>query len=343
MNKILIAIGLLKMNFRFTHIFLTLLVLGATTTHATNQTSNAPVSSTQQEAMKNLSPEQARQAILKMVGEYQVTFRFEEIYSAKTGYDITPPDISKGFETVIVLENSANKISLQHLLMAGEHVVKHWRQDWEYQPKSMWSYVGNYQWKRQALTVEQSQGKWLQTVWQVDDSPRYAALGEWTTDHGIEAWTSAETQRPLPRRELTTRDDYDVISGINRQAITAEGWVHEQNNIKYDSKTQKPLARELGLNIYERSTVTNFKPAYEYWEKNKAYWAEVRQVWDKAFLQNEVLGLRFTRQKDDDKKAHYVQFMKQAEQFAGKNTPAKQMDEKITSLLNQELTVGQVK
>lgn len=331
------------MNFRFTPILLTLIALGGTTVHAGEQVANVSATLQQQDSIQNLNQEQARQAILKMVGEYQVTFRFEEIYSLKTGYNIVPADMSKGLETVFVIENTPNKVSLQHLLLAGSHVVKHWRQDWEYEPTSMWSYVGNYQWKRVPLSKEQSKGKWLQTVWQVDDSPRYAALGTWTNDHGIKAWTSIETNRPLPRRELTTRDDYDIISGVNRQAITANGWVHEQNNIKFDSKTQQPLARELGLNNYERVTKTDFKPAYDYWEKNKAYWAEVRAAWDNAFQQNEVLGLKFTRQKDDDKKAHYMQFMKQAKEFAGKNATKQQMDESVKTLLNQELTVGKVK
>nr|WP_286803404.1 DUF6607 family protein [Acinetobacter sp. UBA2063] len=77
----------------------------------------------------------------------------------------------------------------------------------------------------------------MQTVWQVDDSPRYAGLGRWTKDNGVTEWTSNETYRPLPRREHTIRNDYDVIIGTNRHALTATGWVHEQDNIKFDSKT----------------------------------------------------------------------------------------------------------
>lgn len=330
------------MKLRLSYILVAMLAFGATAVNAEQKTIKLPNALQQQPLRENLTQEQARQAILKMVGEYQVTFRFEETYPGKTGYDINPPDISKGFETVIVLENTPNKVSLQHLLMVGDHVVKHWRQDWIYQPTTMWSYIGNYQWEKVQLTPEQSQGKWLQTVWQIDDSPRYAGLGNWIGDHGIESWTSNATYRPLPRRELTTRDDYDVISGVNRQAITAEGWIHEQDNIKYDSKTKVPLARELGMNTYARVTKTDFKPAYNYWDKNKAYWGAVRATWDKAFQENPVLGLRFTRQQDDDKQAHYMHFIKQAEKFSGKKVPEKQLTAATTSLLNQELTTGHV-
>ena len=331
------------MKFRFSYILVTIFALGGTTVNAAQNSVSVPNALQQQSLRENLTQEEARQAILKMAGEYQVTFRFEETYPIKADYNINPPDISKGFETVIVLENTANKISLQHLLMVGNHVVKHWRQDWTYEPTTMWTYIGHYQWKKVQLSPEQSQGKWLQTVWQVDDSPRYAGLGHWIKDHGIESWSSDETYRPLPRRELTTRDDYDVISGINRQTITAEGWVHEQDNIKYDSKSKTPLVRELGMNTYIRVTNTDFKPAYAYWDKNKAYWGVVRSTWDKALKENDVLGLRFTRQKDDDKEAHYMHFIKQAKIFEGKNTSEKQLNEATTTLLNEELTLGKIR
>ena len=111
------------------------------------------------------------------------------------------------------------------------------RQDWEYEPTKMWSYIGNYKWKSIELKQQDEQGKWLQTVWQVDESPCYAGLGRWTKDNGVTEWTSNETYRPLPRREHTIRNDYDVIIGTNRHALTATGWVHEQDNIKFDSKT----------------------------------------------------------------------------------------------------------
>lgn len=209
----------------------------------------------------------------------------------------------------------------------------------------MWNYVGNYQWKKVALNADEVKGKWLQTVWQIDDSPRYASLGEWSSDHGILAWTSDTTYRPLPRRELTTRDDYDTISGVNRQALTANGWVHEQNNIKYDAKTRSPLAREFGVNEYKRveDKKNDFSPAYEYWEKNKTYWSIVRDAWNSAIQQNDVVGLRFTRQKEEDKQAHYMHFMDQAKAFSAKKAPEKMMQNEVKKLLNEQLTAGSVK
>lgn len=68
---------------------------------------------------ENLTQEQARQAILKMAGEYKVDFRFEELYALKAGYKLKENDLSEGHETVIVLENTANKVSLQHILIGA--------------------------------------------------------------------------------------------------------------------------------------------------------------------------------------------------------------------------------
>ena len=336
------------MKQRVNYFFMMLLALGCSVTHAeiqkTTVTTDAQMDLKQAFLQKslheNLTQEQARQAILKMAGEYKVDFRFEELYALKAGYKLKENDLSEGHETVIVLENTANKVSLQHILIGEGHVVKHWRQDWEYQPTQMWSYIGNYRWQKIALKAEEAQGKWLQTVWQVDDSPRYAGLGLWGKNNGVISWTSNETYRPLPRREHTTRNDYDVIIGINRQALTATGWVHEQDNVKFDSKTNTVLARELGVNQYTLVKDFDFKPAYEYWDKNKDYWATVRQTWKQAFEQNEVLALKFAGK---DEKAHYSYFSDQAKATAKKKVDNQKLQKQVRTLLNQQLVIGQVK
>ena len=287
-----------------------------------------------------LTTEQARQAILQMTGKYKVDFRFEELYGLQADYKIKKPDLSSGYETVIVLENSPTKVSLQHLLVADGFVVKHWRQDWEYQPSKMWVYAGNYSWKTVQLSPEQSKGKWLQTVWQVDDSPRYAGLGQWQKNNGVTEWTSDETYRPLPRREHTTRDDYDLIIGTNRHAITANGWMHEQDNIKFDTKTQQPLARELGINQYRKVKDYDFKPAYDYWKNNADYWAAVRSTWQKALDQNAQVALKFA---EDGEKSHFSYFMDQAKTVSGKKVSAAQLQKQTQDLLNQQLQQGRIK
>src|SRR3546814_951309 len=64
-------------------------------------------------------------------------------------------------------------------------------------------------------------------------STRTDTLFPYTTlFRSIATWTSDLTARPLPRREYTKRDDYNVLIGINRHTITPNGWTHEQFNTK---------------------------------------------------------------------------------------------------------------
>lgn len=327
------------MKLKLSYVLVTAFVMGITSVNAAQQPIKLAEALQQQSLHENLTQEQARQAILKMAGEYKVDFRFEELYSLKQGYELKDDDLSSGHETVIVLENTPSKVSLQHILVAGGQVVKHWRQDWEYEPTKMWSYIGDYRWKSIDLKKAESSGKWLQTVWQVDDSPRYAGLGKWIKDNGVVEWVSNETYRPLPRREHTTRNDYDVIIGINRHALTATGWVHEQDNIKFDSKTNTALARELGFNRYNKVEGYNFKPAYDYWKNNAAYWSAVKGAWSDAFNQNQIVALKFA---EKNEKSHFSYFNDQAESVAGKAVKAEQLQSQAKTLLNQQLLEGKV-
>jgi hypothetical protein len=195
--------------------------------------------------------EQDRKAILAMVGDYRVKFEFEETLALKAGYTLHKPHVSDAYEYVQVLENSPRRIVLQHILVEeGGRVTKHWRQDWEYEQTRLWSYAGNYSWQRRDLSADAVRGQWVQTVWQVDDSPRYAGVGRWEHDNGVSRWTSDSTWRPLPRREHTERDDYDVLVSTNRQTITPTGWSHEQDSYKLDRKNNQILAFERGNNTY---------------------------------------------------------------------------------------------
>ena len=87
-------------------------------------------------------------------------------------------------------------------------------------------------WAPREVPEDQRRGAWVQSVYQVDDSPRYAARGRWEHSDGLSTWISDETWRPLPRREFSVRKDYDVLVGTNRHTITPTGWVQEENNLK---------------------------------------------------------------------------------------------------------------
>ncbi|MEX2493522.1 MAG: DUF6607 family protein [Nitrospirales bacterium] len=228
-----------------------------------------------------------RRTILAMAGNYRVTFDFRETVSFIEGYQLKEPYKSKGHETVRVIRDDGDFISLQHILVVEgifeDHMpIKHWRQDWIFQPKKVFEYTGNNVWRTRSVDEKESQGKWAQLVYQVDDSPRYAAVAEWTHQYGVSFWNSPPTWRPLPRRERTKRDDYDVLISVNRQALTPNGWVHEQDSSKIIFRTDPQiLAREMGVNTYTSSNAFQSHVAEDYWKETKVFWAEVRNEWNR--------------------------------------------------------------
>ncbi|MEM9420326.1 MAG: DUF6607 family protein, partial [Planctomycetota bacterium] len=286
--------------------------------HGHNHTHGTPHT----HAAESLAPEADRQAILAMTGEYKVKFQFQETVAIEDGYELKEPYNSKATEFVEVIEDTGDFISLQHILVmhprnedgslkedAEPIVVKHWRQDWTYQDPEVLSYQGNRTWGHTQLTDAEVQGTWTQAVYQVDDSPRYESFGKWQHVGERSAWESAETWRPLPRREFSKRSDYQVLVARNRHTITPEGWVHEQDNYKLvlddAGEPLKVLAHESGLNVYDQTDEIDFTAGRVYWEKTAAYWEDVREIWDDTFEQN----TSFTLAKEiDGEKLHNALF-----------------------------------
>lgn len=226
-----------------------------------------------------------RQAILAMAGDYQVGFDFLETVSFVDGYELAPQTLTSAQEWVRVIEDSGEFISLQHILLIdmGDEAMalKHWRQDWQYEPEDVLTFIGGNAWEMRDVPDTERSGKWSQSVYQVDDSPRYGAVGAWSHANGISQWQPPAEWRPLPRRDMTTRDDYHAVDAVNRHAITPWGWVHEQDNSKLILKGEpQVLVREVGLNTYTRTADFDAAVVDEYWAGTAAYWAEVRRMWE---------------------------------------------------------------
>ncbi len=241
--------------------------------------------------------EQDRKAILAQTGDYRVRFDFFETVSFLKDYRITEPDRSGGYEVVRVIEDTGDFISIQHILVveAGEEKfpIKHWRQDWRYEPESVLVFIGGNAWENRVIPEAERKGKWSQTVYQVEDSPRYGALGAWTHENGVSAWTPPAELRPLPRREATKRDDYYAVLAVNRHAITWDGWVHEQDNSKLAMIDGKPqlIAREQGVNTYRHYADFDETVALDYWDATKDFWAAVRAEWSAFEKPGTTFGL----------------------------------------------------
>lgn len=248
---------------------------------------------TQAAAVNDKNQTQDREAILAMAGTYYVEFHFEETVGFPKGYEITKPYNAHALEVVIIDEETEDRIVLQHILQTKRGIIKHWRQDWLYENRELWEFQGNRTWKKRILSEEEAKGTWTQRVFQVDDSPRYESFGKWQHQNGISQWESAATSRPLPRREYSKRDDYDIMVAHNRHALTATGWVHEQDNSKLrlrDGEAQI-LARETGLNTYNHVEQVKCADARQWWRDHRPFWVAVRSKWDHIFNQQTELAL----------------------------------------------------
>lgn len=278
--------------------------------------------------------ERDRQAILAMAGHYAVNFDFLENLALAPDYSLHEAHTSEAHELVLVVEDSPERIVLQHILVSERgHVVKHWRQDWIYQATDFWAYAGDYTWSQRHITPAEAAGKWLQTVWQVDDSPRYAGIGRWEHGHGISTWTSDITWRPLPRREHTTRNDYDVLVSTNRHTITPTGWVHEQDSYKFNRATDQYLAHEVGTNTYTRDDEFDLSPAESYWEKTHHFWAVVRDKWDALLSDNTTVGLAQPDDKDFEG-SHLMALLQRANDLSHQELD----DAQLSQLVDDTLT-----
>ena len=252
--------------------------------------------------------ERDRHAILSMAGNHRVTFDFIETIVHDPVSKPDRPYQSWGTEYVLVIEDNPQFISLQHILVmtfvdkdgktSKPMVMKHWRQDWQYAPSQILVHNLTKGWHRRQLTKE-SANSWSQTVYQVDDSPRYASTGKWNHFKKMSVWESKETLRPLPRREFSVRSDYDVLWGTNRITVLPSGWVQEEDNLKMVitnpqdiENNQSFKAREAGIARYELISNLDISAAEDYWRKTKAYWQDVRVAWTALIEKNDQFWIR---------------------------------------------------
>lgn len=235
--------------------------------------------------------EDDRQAIKAMCGCYEVQFNFSETFqhTKDSLYSPSPNKISGGLEWVQLVEDKPEKIVMQHLLIVGpkeqQQIVKHWRQDWLYQNQDVFLYDGDSHWEYVELPYDEVIGQWTQKVYQVDDSPRYEGSASWVHVDGKHYWEDT-APAPLPRREFSIRDDYNVTLRTNRHELTDFGWVHDQDNqkiLKTEEGNELILAEEKGYNTYTKVDDNKCKAAQDWWSNHNEYWADVREEWQSIF------------------------------------------------------------
>ena len=122
-----------------------------------------------------LSPrERDRRAILAMAGDYRITFDFQEIANWTPAGQPAAPYRTWGTEKVYVEADTPAFVSLLHILEMhpldedgkpeAPVVVKHWRQEWRYEPTTIVEYQGAERWQRRAVAAAERRGAWSQTV-----------------------------------------------------------------------------------------------------------------------------------------------------------------------------------
>ena len=246
------------------------------------------------------------EAIKEMCGCFEIDFNFAETfqYSNDSNYKKSNNYNSKALEYAKLIKDEKGHISIQHLLVMGSYVIKHWRQDWIYENEDLLKYDADNTWKKISKPKKEVKGQWTQKVFQVDDSPRYEGTSSWVHVDGKSYWENT-SYAPLPRREYTKRNDYNIMIRGNRHEIVNYGWIHDQDNKKVirDNKqnTEYEIASEKGFNKYVKVDDSKCKEAADWWNENSKKWAFVREKWNSIYSKNKTLSLK----KSIDKKPLY--------------------------------------
>ncbi len=248
---------------------------------------------------RNEAKKEDIKAIKSMCGCYEVKFNFAETFQRTKDEKYVPskPKYDWGLEWVELVEDQPNKIVMQHLLIVSDTmIIKHWRQDWEFENTRLYEFFKDNTWKYKTLPTASVKGQWTQRVYQVDDSPRYEGSATWVHVDGRHYWENT-TDAPLPRREHTIRKDYNVLKRTNVHEITKDGWIHDQDNVKIvrdDNGADTVLAEEKGHDVYIKVPDSKCAAAQKFWAQNKNIWKNVREKWATVFARNKDLNLNPT-------------------------------------------------
>ena len=245
----------------------------------------------------NAQKKQDIEAIKGMCGCFEIDFKFSETfqYTNDSNYSKSKNYNAKALEYAKLIKDEKGHISIQHLLVMGDYIIKHWRQDWIFQNKDLLKYDGNNNWKYISKTKKDVKGQWTQKVFQVDDSPRYEGSATWVHTDGKSYWENS-SYAPLPRREYTKRNDYNIMIRGNRHEITKDGWVHDQDNFKVvkdsESNSEVILASEKGFNMYKRVDESKCNKAINWWDENNEKWSLVLDKWNSIYSKKDDISLR---------------------------------------------------
>lgn len=240
------------------------------------------------------------EAIKSLCGCFEVEFKYAETFSPDENYEFHDRYYAKAVEYAFPIEEDENRIVIQHVLAINDNVIiKHWREDWEYEEGNLYTYQKNNIWFPQSHSADQTKGAWSQKVYGVNDEPRYEGVAEWSHVNGKSMWES-KVDSPLPRREYTKRSDYNVMSRGNRIHVYDDNFMHEQDNDKVlrENGDDKLIASEKGFNHYVKIDDSKCAAVTSWWEEDEVFWKDVRAAWSQRFAKKTPLELqKFVRTK----------------------------------------------
>lgn len=238
-------------------------------------------------ASVHISKASDKAAIKAMTGCYLIRFQNAETFALTSNYEYFPRYASGGLEWIFVDSENENEIELQHLLIIPEMpggVLKHWRQTWHFENKSIYDFQGDNAWNYKELNAQSVVNEWTQKVYQVDDSPRYECSAPWIHT-GKKTYWECEADAPLPRREFSVRSDYNILRRTNRHELTSFGHVHDQDNLKVSraAGVDTALVMEKGYYTYKKVDDAQCAAAPAWWQTHRRFWKDAQSVWNKVF------------------------------------------------------------
>ena len=242
-------------------------------------------------SQSKLDPADA-EAIASLAGAFDVSFTFTENEALRPGYELRAPSHTAAREVVLLLERSADFVSLQHLLLVadGSVIVKHWREDWRHAPATALAYIDAQTWEAGPFESAGRPGTWVRSVYEADAAPAYSAWGRWTHKPEGSFWSSqSPVLAPLPRREAARIGEYEVLWVQDDVTLRSQGgWEQLQQITKAPFvPSQTPLAREQGRIEYRplpsQAAAEAQTAAEAYWQRVGPYWAQARRAWAQQF------------------------------------------------------------
>lgn len=195
-----------------------------------------------------------RAAIRALSGVFEVSYDARETVALMPGYRVGPGHRAEAREAVLLVEDTPDRLTLEHLLLVGDPpaIAKHWRQTWTHQPGSRLGYDGNHTWSRELFLTPQA-GAWAVQVAEADERPSYEIVGRWRhSDAGLSTFTELRpSDRPVSARDGAS-PDAAALTALTRIDVSPAGWAWTTDG--QSRSDQGPLARILAVATYREAS-----------------------------------------------------------------------------------------